>query len=205
MDAPPCFLTPRKAKTNMGPLLQPQQKGNVFNTSISKLVHRKSKKPGLQLSVHFPPPNLKCRDLLGEVRSPVEPRIQGTMRQAAFRFQGSSIQWGTLGWWWGQGFRKEMWEAIWTSATFTPCTVRREVQETEQQWLTNGGVSEAGGELSWAESKWALSQASVPWEAAGKQLPPQGWERKERRVLQLEGKEDGCFCYRFHFLYCWIN
>lgn len=194
MDAPPCFLTPRKAKTNMGPLLQPQQKGNVFNTPISKLVHRKSKKPGLQLSVHFPPPNLKCRDLLGEVRSPVEPRMQGTMRQAAFRFQGSSIQWGTLGWWWGQGFRKEMWEAIWTSATFTPCTVRREVQGTEQQWLTNGGVSEAGGELSWVESKWALSQASVPWEAAGKQPPPQGWERKERRVLQLEGKEDGCFC-----------
>lgn len=31
------------------------------------------------------------------------------------------------------------------------------------------GAPEAGGALSWIESKWAISQGFVPWEAVGKQ------------------------------------
>lgn len=34
----------------------------------------------------------------------------------------------------------------------------------EQQWLMNGGVSEAEGELSRVLSKCVLSQAFVPWD-----------------------------------------
>lgn len=61
---PPCFLTSRKTYTGKSATTTAKRK--TFNTSTFELASPKSKNHGLRLSVHFPPPNLKCTDLLGE-------------------------------------------------------------------------------------------------------------------------------------------